>query len=121
MQTNLENAIEIIKNLPVEDLNKLEREISKRKKSEQSSNGNKDDWDWRMKRYKKARKWLDENSEKYMNQWVCLEGDKLIAHSDDGREVYQKAKEAGVEIPFIHHIVEKPKFYYSGGYELIRD
>ena len=118
MQTNLEQAIEIIRTLPVEDYDKLrevidEEEQAKRQKSEKLQ--------WRLERYKKARKWLDENSEKYMNQWVCLEGDKLIAHSTDGHEVYQKAKEAGIEIPLIHHIVEEPKFFFGGGYEIIRD
>jgi hypothetical protein len=104
MQTNLEQAIEIIKALPVEDYGKLrevldEEEQAKRQKDEKLQ--------WRLERYKRARKWLDKNSEKYVNQWVCLEGDKLIAHSADGRDLYQKAKEAGIEIPFIHHIVEE--------------
>lgn len=40
-----------------------------------------------------------------MNKWVCLEGDQLIAVSDNGIEVHKKAKEAGIEIPFVHHIV----------------
>lgn len=114
MQGNLENAIEIIKNLPVEDLDELEREISKRKEADQSSNGSKDNWDWRMERYKKARKWLDENSEKYMNQWVCLEGDKLIAHGDDALDIHKKAIEHGIESPFLHHIVKEPEFYMGG-------
>ncbi len=118
MQTTLEQAVEVIRSLPPEDYAKLrdwlkEEEQAKRPKNEQLN--------WQLERYKKARKWLDENSEKYMNQWVCLEGDKLIAHSADGRDIYQKAKEAGIEIPFIHHIVEEPKFFFGGGYEIIRD
>lgn len=105
MQSNLENAIEIIKNLPVEDLNELQKIIIKEQKAKQTKNGNKEDSNWHIERYKKARKWLDENEHKYMNQWVCLEGDKLIAHGDDGLEVHKKAKEVGIEIPFVHHIV----------------
>ena len=35
-----------------------------------------------------------------MNQWVCLEGDHLIAHGVDALEVHRKAKEAGIEIPY---------------------
>lgn len=110
MQTTLEQAVEIIRSLPNEDYEKLrdwlnKEDTAKRQKDEQLN--------WRLERYKKARKWLDENSEKYMNQWVCLEGDKLIAHSADGRDIYQKAKEAGIEIPFIHHIVEE-KYPFGG-------
>ncbi len=118
MQTNLEQVTEMIRALPVEDYGKLrevidEQERAKRAKSEKTN--------WHVERYKKARKWLDENGEKYMNKWVCLEGNKLIAVDDDGRTVYQKGKEAGIGTPFIHHIVEEPEFFYGGGYERIRD
>ncbi len=58
-------------------------------------------------RQKKTDQWLKKNREKYMNQWVCLDGGKLIAHGADGREVYQKAKAAGIEVPFMHHFVEE--------------
>ncbi len=107
MQMNLEQIKEMVKTLPVEDLDELQKTIAEEQKAKQLKNGNKSDTDWRLERYKKARRWLDENGEKYMNQWVCLEGDQLVAHSADGKELYQKAKEAGIEIPFIHHIVEE--------------
>lgn len=118
MQTNLEQFREIIRALPIEDFDKARQVIDEEEKAKREKG---EKLQWRLERYKKARKWLDENGEKYMNQWVCLEGDKLIAHSADGRDIYQKAKEAGIEIPFIHHIVEEPKFFFGGGYEAIRD
>lgn len=104
MQTNLEQAIEIIRTLPVEDYDRLrevidEEEQAKRQKNEKPQ--------WRLERYKKARKWLDENSDKYMNQWVYLEGDQLIAHGTDGLKVHRQAKEAGIESPFLHHVVDE--------------
>lgn len=118
MQANLEKVTNLIRALPLEDFGKLREvvdleEQAKREKDKKSN--------WRMERYKKARKWLDENGAEYMNKWVCLEGNRLIAVDDDGRTVYQKAIEAGIESPFIHHIVEEPKFFLGGGYELIRD
>ncbi|MCW5958818.1 MAG: hypothetical protein KIS76_01575 [Pyrinomonadaceae bacterium] len=104
MQTNIEQVTNIIRALPLEALEKVREVLDeetqiKREKKEKSN--------WQIERYKKARKWLEENGEKYMNQWVCLDGDKLIAHSQDGRDLYQKAKDAGIEIPFIHHIVDE--------------
>lgn len=112
MQTNLEQTIEIIKTLPPEDFEKVrevfnEEERNRRKKDEKLN--------WRLERYKKARKWLDEHSAEYMNEWVCLEGDQLIAHGKDGLVVHNKAIERGIESPFLHHIVEEPK-YYTGGW-----
>ena len=121
METNLEQAKQAVLHLPSEDFEKFDEwyETEKRKKSNGEEKNER--LKYRLERYRKAQKWLDENGEKYMNQWVCLEGDRLIAHSKDGRDLYQKAKEAGIEVPFIHHIVEEPKFFAGGGYELIRD
>ena len=102
MQTNLEQAIEIIKTLPIEDFDKLRQLLDR---EEQAKRAKKETNNWQVERYQKARKWLNENSKKYMNQWVCLEGDKLIAYGKDGLEVHRQAKEAGIEIPFVHHIV----------------
>ncbi len=118
MQTNLEQVIEIIRALPVEDYGKLREVIDEEEQAKRQKDEN---LQYRLDRYKKAQKWLDEHSKEYMNKWVCLEGDRLIAVDDDGRTVYQKAKEAGIEIPFVHHIVEEPKFFFGGGYEAIRD
>lgn len=102
MQTNLERAIEIIRTLPNEDFDRVREVFNEEEKSRRAA---KTESNWQIERYKKARRWLDENGEKYMNQWVCLEGDRLIAHGADGLEVHRKAKEAGIEIPFVHHIV----------------
>jgi len=104
MQTNIEQVVTMIRALPLEDLDKVREVINetvnaKREKEEAVH--------WQISRYKKARKWLDEHGAEYMNKWVCLEGDQLIAVDDDGRTIYQKAKEAGIEIPFIHHIVDE--------------
>jgi len=101
MQTNLEQAIEIIRTLPPEDFEKVSEvfdEEKARREKEKKSN-------WQIERYKKARKWLDEHGAEYMNQWVCLEGDRLIAHGADALEVHRRAKESGIKIPFVHHIV----------------
>lgn len=104
MQTSIEQVVTMIRALPLEDFDKLREVIDL---EEQAKREKKEKTNWQIERYKKARKWLDKHGEKYMNQWVCLEGDKLIAHSEDGRDLYQKAKEAGIEIPFIHHIVDE--------------
>ena len=104
MQTNIEQITNIIRAMPLEDLDELSKVIAAEKQAKREK---KETLNWRLERYKKARKWLDEHSAEYMNKWVCLEGDKLIAVDDDGRTVYQTAKDAGIEIPFIHHIVDE--------------
>ena len=109
MQTNLEQVKQAVLHLPNEEFEKFdewyETEKHKKLKDEKTDALLK----YQLDRYKKAKKWIAENREKYLNKWVCLEGDKLIAVGEDGREVFQKAKEAGIEIPFIHQIIEEPE------------
>lgn len=59
--------------------------------------------------YKKAKQWIEEHREEYMNQWVCLEGNRLISHGTDGMEVHRQAKEAGIDAPFVVRIINEPK------------
>ena len=63
-----------------------------------------------------AMKWLEENRQKYLGQWVCLDGDKLIAHGTDAVKLYKDAKTKGIEVPFVEHITEE-KEAYGGGIE----
>ncbi len=105
MQVNFEQAIEIIKTLPPEDFRRLDEWFEEQKRTSEQAQKKESRLKYQVERYKKARKWLDEHSEEFMNEWVCLEGDKLITHGTDGLEVHRQAKEAGIEIPFVHHIV----------------
>ncbi len=107
---SVNEIIKIIHNLPKDEQTKIVEILVE---GEQQNKAKKENVQKEIERYKKARKWLDEHSQDYMNQWVCLEGDKLIAHSEDGRDLYQIAKDAGIEIPFIHHIVEE-KYPFGG-------
>ncbi len=111
MQTNIEQVTSMIRALPLEDLSKV-REILD--KEENNKREKKAKSDWRLERYKKARKWLDENSQEYLGKWVCLEGDELIANGADALEVHRIAIEQGIKSPFLHHIVEEPELYMGG-------
>ncbi|MGO9256733.1 MAG: DUF5678 domain-containing protein [Bryobacteraceae bacterium] len=50
-------------------------------------------------------KWIAEHRAEYPDQWVSVEGDRLIAAEPDGLKVYQAAKAEGIESPFIVHIL----------------
>ena len=111
MQTNIEQMIESVRTLPFEDLEKLGKVINEEKQAKRAKD---EVLQKQLEDYAKAKKWIAENREKYLNQWVCLEGDQLIAHGTDGREVYRQAREAGIEIPFIKRIIEEPKAFVGG-------
>ena len=84
MQANFEQAIKIIETLPPEDFRRLDEWFEEKKRQDKRAQKNEQKLKDELETYKKARKWINENGEKYMNQWVCLEGDKLIAHGADG-------------------------------------
>jgi hypothetical protein len=113
MQTNLEQAIEIIRALPVEDYGKLREVIDAEERTKQVKVEKKIELSSDIERHKTSEKWFAENREKYMNRWVCLYGDELIAHGTDALEVDRQAKEKGIESPFLEHIVEE-KYPFGG-------
>ena len=64
----------------------------------------------------KSLRWLHENREKYLGQWVALDGDRLIASGPTAKEVYSKAKAEGVEIPFVDLVAEQESAPFTGGW-----
>src|ERR1044072_401696 len=53
----------------------------------------------------KETKWIDENRAAYADQWVAVEGDRLIAAGVDPLRVFASAKERGIETPFVVHVI----------------
>ncbi|MBI4905152.1 MAG: hypothetical protein HY820_16070 [Acidobacteria bacterium] len=49
--------------------------------------------------------WLKENRAKYLDQWVVVEGDRLVAADPDGVKAYDAAIAAGIEVPFLIHVL----------------
>lgn len=49
-------------------------------------------------------KWLAEHKTEYAGQWVALEGDRLIAHGADAKEVYAVAGASGVKYPMVTQV-----------------
>lgn len=54
-----------------------------------------------------AMQWLSDHSHEYPDQWVVLDGDRLIAHGTDYKKVSAAAKASGVYLPMIT-FVEAP-------------
>lgn len=64
--------------------------------------------------YRRAKQWIAEHRAEYLNQWVVLEGDRLVSHGFDGEQVFDQAKAAGVNVPFLVRISEEPKAFMTG-------
>jgi Family of unknown function (DUF5678) len=59
---------------------------------------------------------LNATGDEYLGQWVALEGDALIAHGANAREVYLAARQAGSDAPYLVHITPKTDPYIGGWY-----
>jgi len=45
---------------------------------------------------------------RYARQWVCLEGEQIVAHGRDVVRVVASARRQGVKIPYVFY-VEEPR------------
>lgn len=61
-------------------------------------------------------KWLDENRAAYEDQWVAVEGQRLISASTDPLKVFSAAKAAGVQTPFIVHVLPEDPLPFIPGW-----
>jgi hypothetical protein len=112
--TPLEQAIAAIRALPPEDRRQLQEWLREQEQRDAEEELQAEKLRAELDEYRRAKQWLAAHRAEYLGQWVALEGDRLIAHGPDGRQVYDEAKAAGVEVPFIHHVVEEPEAFYPG-------
>lgn len=103
MQLTTSEVIEAIRTLPRAEREKIRRTLETEKMA-QDARVQED-----IGQYKLSRKWIEEHNEEFLGQWVCLEGDKLIAHDADALEVNRQARAAGIESPFIVQMIDEPK------------
>lgn len=61
-------------------------------------------------------KWLDENRVAYADQWVAVEGDRLIAANVDPLNVFSVAKAAGIQTPFVVHVLPEDSLPFVPGW-----
>ena len=61
-------------------------------------------------------KWIDENRTAYADQWVAVEGDRLIAASMDPLRVFAAAKAAGIQTPFVVHVLPEDPLPFIPGW-----
>ena len=60
-------------------------------------------------------KWIEENRAAYADQWVAVEGDRLIAAGVDPLKIFSAAKEQGIQSPFVVHVLpEEPLPFVPG-------
>jgi hypothetical protein len=61
--------------------------------------------------------WAANPDLQYVNEWVALEGDQVIAHGADAKVVYEFARAKGISAPFMFFVEERESIPFVGGWK----
>jgi len=56
-------------------------------------------------------RWIKEHREEYAGQWVALDGDQLLSHGIDARQVFADARRLATA-PFFAHLEPEEDWHY---------
>lgn len=60
------------------------------------------------------RAWIDTHRDEYLDQWVALDGDQLVAHGADAKKVYDEAREQGITAPYLERVSPEHEAFMGG-------
>src|SRR5260221_12798782 len=60
--------------------------------------------------------WIKENRAKYEGHWVVVEGNRLISADLDGHKAFAAAKAAGIDVPFLVHVLPEESLPFVPGW-----
>ena len=112
--STLDQIIEAVRTLPLEERRSLMRWLREQERLALQDQQDQDGVREQTERFRKAMKWIDAHRAEYLGQWVALQGDSLISHGANARQVHLKAKAAGIEIPFVVRVVEEEGPFFAG-------
>ena len=101
MNPTFEQAIEVIRQLPPTEREKVKDWLEHESGNEAAKPN---DFEERQARFQRSMRWIQENREKFDGQWVALDGDTLLAHGTDGKAVHAAAQAKGVKTPLMHRV-----------------
>lgn len=113
MTPNVEQIIESIQQLPPVEQDKVLHWLEEKRKPSPADVS----WQERNEKFHRAMRWIDANRAGFLGKWVCLDGERLVSHGDDAKQVYREAKAKGIEIPFIEQVREEDGAPFWGGWD----
>jgi hypothetical protein len=102
----LEQILEEARKLPAEEQRRLRAALNALE-----SNG---DTRPAYRTNEQERAWINAHREEYLDQWVALDGDHLIAHGRDAKKVYDEAREQGITAPYLERVSSKQEAFIGG-------
>ena len=111
MTPTVDQAIEIIRQLPPPEREKVRDWIERENAREFDKVS---DFDMRQERFRRSMRWIQENRKEFDGQWVALDGDTLLAYGTDGKKVHAEAQAKGVKTPLMHRVNMKETQPFGG-------
>lgn len=108
MIPTVENAIEIIRQLPLPEREKVREWIDEESQKEQTETENKKaELNRKNEKFKRALQWIEDHKEEYDGKFVVLDGADLVASGNDSKSVYDEARAKGYKSPFLTRVKAK--------------
>ena len=60
------------------------------------------------------RAWIEAHRDEFLDQWVALDGGRLISHGDDAKKVYDEAREQGINAPYLVRVSQEQEAVAGG-------
>lgn len=104
---DVERIIEEARRLPPDEKRRLREALDREEQSQARPNG-------RSVELSRELRWIEEHRAEYAGQWVAVRGDQLLASGPDGRRVYEAARAAGDERPFVTRVEPVGELPFAG-------
>ena len=59
-------------------------------------------------------RWIEEHRSEYTGQWVAVRGDRLLSSGPNAKEVYEAARAAGDNSPFVTRVESADELPFAG-------
>ena len=104
MNPTFEQAIEVIRQLPPPEREKVRDWIDEENKKNRNGRIDKEKLKRDEEKFQLALQWVDKHRQEFDGKWVVLDGDQLISHGTNAREVYNEARSKGIQTPFLKRV-----------------
>lgn len=64
--------------------------------------------------HEEERAWIEAHRDEFLDQWVALDGSRLISHGSDAKKVYDEARAQGINAPYLVRVSETEEAFMGG-------
>lgn len=114
MNSTLEQAIEIVRQLPPPEREKVRDWIDKENQRNAFDEDGQEKLKQQQEKFQRSMEWIQTHRVEFDGQWVALDGDVLLSHGADGKKVHAAAQAKGVKTPLMHRVSVKETQPFGG-------